>query len=389
MAFLYVEPFEVRQEIVIRPRDLQHWLDLGLAGASVLQPAQRAEIKQRVAEFLVQHNPVTIDGRVVKPVLDRIHFIRRTLRTTAVIDPAEDVELASATLGVILVYPTSGLPKNVSLTWELFSPRIQRLPTIASDEAGGMPSTLSPTDPVLSWHNFLTNPTIPAMVTVPPPRIPFNLSVPVYSAVAGGLFLVTMAIGWPALAGRRRLSMGWCLALLVLLFITVATLPYGHASLPNPWAEAPTIEPAKSKRVLASLLRNVYRAFDRYEESLVYDRLSRSISGDLLTEVYLNLRQSMELANQGGARVKVRKVKLLTCEPQSAIEEGRFAYRCTWTVAGDVGHWGHTHQRTNQYEALIDVVSIDGRWKIVALDVLEEQRVDDPKARSQIPNPKS
>ncbi len=47
----------------------------------------------------------------------------------------------------------------------------------------------------------------------------------------------------------------------------------------------------------------------------------------------------------------------------------------TWNVAGSVGHWGHIHQRTNQYEARFTVEAIDGVWKITSLDVLQEERL--------------
>ena len=33
-AYLYVEPYEVRREIVVRPKDLQRWVDLGLEGGA-------------------------------------------------------------------------------------------------------------------------------------------------------------------------------------------------------------------------------------------------------------------------------------------------------------------------------------------------------------------
>ena len=44
-------------------------------------------------------------------------------------------------------------------------------------------------------------------------------------------------------------------------------------------------------------------------------------------------------------------------------------------VKGSVGHWGHIHQRVNQYEARITVEVVDGRWKITGLELLEEIRV--------------
>ena len=43
---------------------------------------------------------------------------------------------------------------------------------------------------------------------------------------------------------------------------------------------------------------------------------------------------------------------------------------------GTVGHWGHIHTRKNQYHAIIDVEPVDGAWKIVGLELLEEIRID-------------
>ena len=76
------------------------------------------------------------------------------------------------------------------------------------------------------------------------------------------------------------------------------------------------LETQQAKEVLHALLYNVYRAFDRRDESLVYDRLAQSITGDLLTDVYLQVRRSMELENQGGARVKVDDVEILEVDEQ-------------------------------------------------------------------------
>ena len=47
----------------------------------------------------------------------------------------------------------------------------------------------------------------------------------------------------------------------------------------------------------------------------------------------------------------------------------------TWTVIGSVGHWGHIHQRQNQYQARLHVAPIEGEWKLVGLDILEEKRL--------------
>ncbi len=54
------------------------------------------------------------------------------------------------------------------------------------------------------------------------------------------------------------------------------------------------------------------------------------------------------------------------------VEPGATA---SWNVAGSVGHWGHVHQRKNQYRAEINVSPIDGVWKLVDLEILEEERL--------------
>ncbi|MGB6643212.1 MAG: hypothetical protein WBG67_20770, partial [Thermoanaerobaculia bacterium] len=135
-AFIYVEPYEVRTEIIARPKDLEQWVDLGLEGRDTIPVDIQYDLKQKVAAFLAEHQNVTIDGQPVEGEFDRINFLRRTLRTSSVIDPPEELDAVSATLGVIFVYPTEGLPQEAAMTWDLFSERIQRVPGAATDEAG-------------------------------------------------------------------------------------------------------------------------------------------------------------------------------------------------------------------------------------------------------------
>ena len=126
---------------------------------------------------------------------------------------------------------------------------------------------------------------------------------------------------------------------------------------------------------MSGLLTNVYRAFDYRDESIIYDTLARSVSGDLLTRVYLETRKALELQNQGGARVKVTDVTMLEVEPQALNGEAGFAARCAWNVAGTIGHWGHVHTRTNQYDATFTIKPVDGVWKLTDLELLEQHRV--------------
>jgi hypothetical protein len=102
-GFIYVENFEVRKEIILRPKDLQRWLDLGLEGKTDIPVEMQGAIKEKVAAFLAGHQPVTIDGEPVEGILDSINFLERSLTSSRVIDPPEPLDLDSAILGTISI----------------------------------------------------------------------------------------------------------------------------------------------------------------------------------------------------------------------------------------------------------------------------------------------
>ena len=147
-----------------------------------------------------------------------------------------------------------------------------------------------------------------------------------------------------------------------------------HYSIPIPFLSKTSFSSPESSQLISHLLKNTYRAFDFREESDVYDKLAISSDGELLTEIYLQTKKGMELENQGGIQVKVKDVEILEVEKVSSDLEG-LAYRCKWIVRGDVGHWGHIHRRTNQYNAILNIRSVDGVWKLYDIDIIEEIRL--------------
>ena len=373
-GFLYIEPFEVRKEIVARPLDLQKWVDLGLEpGQEVITVAQQREILDRAAAFLATRLPVTIDGQPATGELDRIHFIFRTLRTSGVIDPPQDLPVVSATLGAIFYYPVPGLPDEATMEWDLFDDRIQSVPTSATDEAGGLPYIVTPDDPVLKWTNFLTNPTLPGQVVVAAPP-------PAWAGWVGNAALVVfvllvIAIGRQHAAMRRGDARPAAVATMVGVAFIVGAGWYAASS-------ASSVSDDGVELVLDGLLENVYRAFDFRDEEVIYASLENTVSGDLLTEIYLETRRSLELENQGGARAKVKDVEILGATYEPLGSGAGFTTEARWNVTGSVGHWGHIHQRINQYRARVTIEPIDGTWRITGLDVLEEERIDPNAAAS-------
>jgi len=364
-GFLYIEPYEVRKEIILRPKDLSHWIDLGLAGRETIPVALQDGIKRGVAEFLRQHHPVRIDGKETVAELTQVNFLERTLRTSRVIDPPVELDLDGAILGAIFVYPTDGLPQSVTMEWDLFNERIQLIPASAVDQAGPLPTFLEPDFNLLEWQNFLKNPELPTLATVVTPPTP--------------LVRWTHALRWPLLVGVVVL-IGWCLGGILRksgnlrrrVALTCVVVVAGSAS--SWFGREANLSAEVAGRVVSGLLHNIYLAHDFREEEQTYDILRRSVAGDLLTEIYLETRRGLELANQGGARAKVKSIELTEFEAEPG-DGGGFVATATWVVRGSVGHWGHLHQRTNRYRAEFDVRPIDGAWKVAELELLQEERL--------------
>jgi hypothetical protein len=363
-VFLYVEPYEVRVEIIARPIDVQNWVDLELDARGTIPVAIQEEIKQRVADFFAEQLDLTVAGEPVQPALDRVNFLERTLRTSTVISPPRELDAASATLGVIFLHSTSGYPEEAAVTWGLFTPRIQRIPAAATDEAGPLRFFLQPDDNILWWKNFLKDPTMPTLVEIAPP--PSTLQ----RLLVWGGWLAVAVLTVLTLRGALRAARGsapWAgAAVPAALLLVVAA----GAFAANRTAR---MSDERAEEIVGALLTNIYRAFDFRDEDIIYDTLDRSLAGDMLTETYLSTRRSLELASQGGARAKVKEIEMV--EVDASTEGTGFVARSTWNVAASVGHWGHIHQRRNRYVADLMVAPVDGVWKVTGLELLEEEQL--------------
>jgi hypothetical protein len=124
----------------------------------------------------------------------------------------------------------------------------------------------------------------------------------------------------------------------------------------------------------------MYRAFKFRQESAIYDALALCIHGNLLRDVYLQIRQGLKMQEQGGAVSRIAQVELLEGQhvllPDNGVnDQYGFRYRCRWNVSGTVEHWGHIHQRTNQYEASFRVETVDSTWKVTNMELLSEERL--------------
>ncbi len=321
------------------------------------------ELLRIVAECLRQHHKVVIDGETIVPELARINFLERTLTTSRVIDPPIELDINSAILGAIFVYPTvEPLPQKVTMDWDLFNERIQMIPVSAVDQAGALPTFLEPDFAVLEWQNFLRFPELPTLKAIVPPPTVLEIAA---SYLRWVLILVVLWAIWSVWQKKVPGTFLKIPGTLTLVVVTAGTFWLGQNAKPSEDV---------SMEIVSGLLHNVYRAFDFRAEEDIYDVLDKSVEGDLLTQIYLETRRGLELANQGGARAKVKNIEVTDLTTRAG-QDGGFIAEASWNVAGSVGHWGHVHQRRNRYQAELNIRPVDGVWKLTDLEILQEERL--------------
>jgi hypothetical protein len=359
-----------------RVKDLEAWMDLGLKGDEFIEADENEPLKQRVGALFLRQDKVLIDGKQLRPILDRTAFVKYAMTGSTFLVQPERLPINTAMVGVIITYLTKEIPKEVTSEWNLWSDRIKKIPTSAIDPAGPFPGFVTPDDNILTWKNFLKTYSPPTIAKIALHEALTTIKMPIASLLC---FAALLPIGWLMVRQRKQKKPVLPFMGLAIMFIAGGILlyPFLKVDVAKPVAIAPKITDEEAVAILNSLLKNIYRSFDFREESDVYDRLAASVSGNLLSEIYLQNRKSLVVTQAGGARARVKEIDILKVHVDHL--DGRplgLLFRARWTAVGSVGHWGHIHIRKNQYDANITVEPVEGAWKITDLELLEETRID-------------
>ncbi len=375
-TFLYIEPYEVRHETLVRVKDMAAWMDLGLRGEDFIEVDEFEPLKKRIGEFLLKHSRVRIDNEQLRPILDRTSFVKYTMTRTFFIEQPERMLLNTAMLGVIITYLTKEMPQEVTVDWDLFSDRIQKVPTSAVDPAGPFPSYVTPDDNLFVWKNFLKTYKAPTVAEITVDDSLTRIHIPAGSVAC---IAIIFPVLWRLKKRRKHAKpLGLYVGLIPILIAGgIVLFPYLKVPVDRPSVMTPNVTEKNAVSILNSLLKNIYRSFDFREEEDVYDRLATSVSGDLLTDIYLQNRKSLIVTQAGGARARVKEVAIQEVSVKHLDDRPlAMLFHSKWTAMGTVGHWGHIHTRKNRYEANIIVEPVDDAWKITDLELLEEKRID-------------
>jgi hypothetical protein len=239
---------------------------------------------------------------------------------------------------------------------------------------------LSAEEPEYTWHD--QGVTIEdRFLPVPQPPQGKSLVIPLLSV---GLWVVAVVVTGYVGRGKGWRAARGCFLVLVLPALVGGWLLRGTGTFTvrDPLAAGVRLpDEIEALAVFTSLHANIYRAFAYHDASDIYDALARSVHGDLLDRLYDQIYQSLILQEEGGAVCRVEAVRTVDhriehiglVSPEQTVG---FNVLARWQVDGSVFHWGHSHRRTNEYQARYAVVQTVHGWRLGAQQVLEQLRVD-------------
>jgi hypothetical protein len=369
MSFLYIEPREVRHELLIRVRDLLKWTDLGLKGGATISTDDQPSVKQLARAFLETRNPLRIGGKPFLPTSSRAEFLNISLSGLQVVEEDKPLDLSTAILGVILSYPVSRLPQSVTVKWELFNQRIDRILVTMTDPAGPLQTFIDKENATITWQNFLRK-------YIEPQVAPVEIDAGQWVGMpVASLVLVLSALAAIGLIARPRFFSRyiWVGATLICVFVAVLLMRFTVVDIRNPFAGPPTeVEAAK---IISAVLDNVHTAFLELTESELARALSVVVAEGAYADVKSELNRALAIKVAGGGIARVNSIEGLAVKEIGAIED-RSGFRSVveWTALASAGHWGHAHRRRIRFRALMELEEIESAWKLAGLTVIDARR---------------
>lgn len=378
-SFIYITRTEVRHEVLIPLGTLATLFTIEREDKNFLSVEEQSNLRPTIEEFLKKENPVLIDGLQVQPIFDRVDFHGLSFRDFAMQAEPTRVSMASGRVGVIMRYPAKTPPKQVEVTWTLFGPNIVSVESIVFAYDKTQKTKFSrfkeETENTFVWADDDV-PAMPSLTAVdsefpdPPKR-----SIPTVSLIALGL-IIPLAI----FLSMRKTTIGTQLVLSgVLVAVASAAWPFFRWEINDPYAAKPEIKTAYKEEVFQRLHSNTYRAFDYRTESDIYDALANSVDGELLNDLYLSIMKNLQMQSQGGAVAEIQEVAITEGEseadPEVEVDWPGFVYDCRWVVRGSVEHWGHIHERTNEYTGRFKIEPKENQWKITEMELLDEEQI--------------
>jgi|GEM_PF-446156 len=359
-GFVSVEPYRVRVEALVRPAA---FAGLWRFEESAVDAAGRELMLENVVTLLSSGVIIRNGGRALAFSESSARFIVPHPERGYITDDRPEIPLEDALIGVHVTSDESEV-EALDIEWLWFAPGQERLVVEIASAARPAARYVTRESRSIRWKAEEVSLSVPAVIP------PVEFSERRYLMILFGAGTVLLLVAGLAVVIRQYETPPWnaWIAATGVVLIAASFLSESH------YVSEPDEE--RAYEIAYGLLRNTYRAFDFRDESTIYDTLAESVSGILLESVYLEVLESLEIGEEGGPRVRVYEIDLRDCEPLPEKEEAEgFRARCEWATIGEVTHWGHTHERTNVYEAEIRFDPVNNSWRITGLDLRDEKRI--------------
>ena len=371
-AYLYIEPYQTRFEVLFDAATVLGWLTPEAPLPETLGPEQQKQIVEAMAGRVADWCALSAGDQTLPVPLPLVAVIKGVPGNTLPLKEGDGVALNQALVGFMWEFATPPGPDELNVTWKGWIKGATKLPIRVFfgplSETGEMHSSVKS----FRWRNQGRMPRPAPLAAVPqiPQPKPWRLPVGgILWLVAGLVFYIYLKVKDHKLPGGSLPYFAvWLLGGVLMSQLLVLPVNSGGGT--------PAVtEVAEAQRIVVPLLRNVYRAFDHHEESDVYDVLARSVDGELLRKLYLETIQALTLDGREGTRVTIAEFSATVDKVEPNPKGEGFIADCNWMARGIVGHWGHSHPRVNIYNARLTVTPVKDEWKLTGLEVQEVRRL--------------
>ncbi len=369
-GFISIEPYEIRVEALVRP---SAFAGVWRFEKETINAADKDYMVENVVTLL--HSGVVLknEGRALDFSESKARFITPHPERGYIEDDRAEIPLEEALIGV-LISSGESMVKALEGEWIWFAPEQTELTIEVASSGKPAARMVTPESRAFNWEST-DGLRVPLKIEIP--EVEFTERDYLIYVFGVGTFFLVIAGLLVMLRQYETPEWNMWLAVIGVICLVASFLLDSHYVTPP--------DQKRAEDISYGLLRNIYHSFDFRDESTIYDTLAESVSGILLEGVYLEVLESLELGEQGGPRVRVHEIDLRECEllPVPEGAEG-FIARCEWVTIGEVTHWGHTHERTNLYEAKIRYDPVELLWKITSLDLMNEERMQKVSRRQAV-----
>ncbi|WP_444889759.1 hypothetical protein [Microbulbifer sp. DLAB2-AA] len=366
-SFLYVEPRQVRHEILLRPRDLLQWTDQPFDAWKPLTAKRRKELRVTTEKFLQKKNPTSINQTLVEPISTETVFLKANDTGFTTIGEHERIEIGSLLIGYREKYHVKELPQSVTIDWNLFTESIKSVPTLIQDPAGPFPTHVMPDFPDIQWRNYLYDYRAPNSDPIPIENTIAAIPMAVLFSFCFAVFFILTLRSKKVETKNKHPILFYGIVIICAVPIYY-TLP-SELRIPLPG----TINKQEIKEITETILDRLSAAYEEPQSEKLNDQLANLVSSEQFDFTVANLSQVYQPLTNSGNKGSIRSIRDLEIEhADQMVLNGNKTFRIVgkWHSMIEDYSWGHMEQLPRETRASIEITQSDKYWKISAFTPL-------------------